>query len=392
MEPQRRGVGRENEARARNSAGPRADRSVVRSSILSPGDPGYPPSLLLAAGAGRVPSPPPVLYVRGTIPRAPGVAIVGTRRPSEQAVAFTRALVLDLAPRGFSIWSGGAIGIDGAAHEAALETGAPTVVVTGGGLDRPYPPQHRGLFERILAAGGALVARVPDDVAPRASGFHQRNEILAAATAATVVVQAGYESGARSTARAARGLERPLFVVPHAPWDEGGRGCALELTLGARALACAGDLIDALEGGGLGAPASRARTRGARATRGSGRRAATRTAAQLDLIGGAAGAEGERGREPARAGEEEIDSGRAMSSRGEAPPLEQLSREARALLQVLDGVVDEPLHVDELCELSRLPPRAVVELLLTLTLQTVVVEGPAGFYKRARRSVGEPPL
>jgi DNA processing protein len=342
--------------------------------ILAPGDPAYPQSLLLGAGGG--PHPPPVLYVRGAIPRAPGVAIVGTRRASEQAVAFTRALVLDLAARGFSVWSGGAIGIDAAAHEAALEWGAPTVVVMGGGLDRPYPPENRGLFDRILAAGGALVARVADDVAPRASGFHQRNEILAAATAATVVVQAGYKSGARSTARAARQLGRPLFAVPHAPWDEGGCGCALEIAMGARALTCAGDLIRALNGteGIAGAPAPRTER---------SRKKRTNAREQLELLAGA----GRRGGGRAR-----IDTAAGLSSE---PSLdhqrEHLCEEARALLQVLDGVEGVPLHVDELCEASGVPLRAVVELLLTLTLQTVVVEGPAGFYKRARRSVGEPP-
>ena len=322
-----------------------------------------------------------MLYVRGAIPRAPGVAIVGTRRASEQAIAFTRALVLDLAARGFSVWSGGAIGIDAAAHEAALESGAPTVVVMGGGLDRPYPPENRGLFDRILAAGGALVARVADDVAPRASGFHQRNEILAAATAATVVVQAGYKSGARSTARAARKIGRPLFAVPHAPWDEGGCGCALEIATGARALTCAGDLIRALYGndrndGIAGAPAPRAeRTRKISSKR-------TDDGEQLELLAGA----GRRGGGRARIGTEA-----GLSSEPSLEhPSEQLSEEALALLQVLDGVEGVPLHVDEICEASGVPLRAVVELLLTLTLQTVVVEGPAGFYKRARRSVGEP--
>jgi DNA processing protein len=339
--------------------------------MLEPGDALYPPSLLLAAGAGKIPDPPPVLYVRGFLPRAPGVAIVGTRRASEQALAFTRALVLELSPRGFCIWSGGAFGIDAAAHEAALQAGAPTVVVMGGGLERPYPPEHRGLFDRILAAGGALVARVPDDVAPRAGGFHQRNEILAAATAATVIVQAGYKSGARSTAGAARRLGRPLFAVPHAPWDESGQGCALELALGARALTCAGDLIRAIEGSPGGAPPRGRRIGGSRA---SGK------TEQLELRTGERA--GERTRIDAMAG---LSSGRASLLLGD------LSVEARALLQVLDGVGGEPLHVDELCEASGLPPRAVIEVLLTLTLETVVVEGPAGFYKRAHRSVGEPP-
>src|SRR4051812_18476498 len=118
-----------------------------------PGDPAY-PAELGAAGA-------PPLYLRGPLPARPGVAVVGTREPSDQALAFTRALVLELGQAGLAIWSGGARGIDAAAHEAALEAGVPTVVVAGGGLDRPYPPEHAPLYARVLAGGGALCARVP---------------------------------------------------------------------------------------------------------------------------------------------------------------------------------------------------------------------------------------
>src|SRR4051812_39166376 len=210
---------------------------------LDPGHPAYPPSLA-ALGA-------PSLYLRGALPRGPGVAVVGTRRPSGEAAAFTRALVRDLAAHGLAVWSGGALGIDAAAHEAALDAGAPTVVVAGGGLARPYPKEHVGLFERVLAAGGALLARVADATPPTPPGFLLRNELLAALTLATVVVEAGVKSGARSTAAAARRLGRPLCVVPHPPWEPRGQGCALELARGARAIVGARDVIDAIASAGL---------------------------------------------------------------------------------------------------------------------------------------------
>src|SRR4051812_33380270 len=145
----------------------------VSSTSIPPDDPAYPPALAALA-------PPPTLYVRGRLPGGVGVAIVGTREASLAARAFTRTLATALAAEGLVIWSGGAVGIDAAAHEAVLDAGGITVLVAGGGLDRPSPSQHRGLFERVVASGGALVARVPDGTPPMPPWFIQRNEVLAA--------------------------------------------------------------------------------------------------------------------------------------------------------------------------------------------------------------------
>ncbi len=233
----------------------------MTSTPIIPGHASYPSALLTLDGPGR---PGPTLYVRGRLPAGPGVAVVGTRRPSEAACAFTRTLVAALVAEGLAIWSGGAAGIDGAAHEAALDAGGVTVIVAGGGLDRPYPPQHRELFGRVVERGGALVARVPDGTRPMAPWFLQRNEVLAALTAATVVIEAGLASGARSTAAAARRLGRPLCVVPHPPWDERGQGCAHELARGALAIYSAADVMAAL---GRPAPPPRVPARRRRAER-----------------------------------------------------------------------------------------------------------------------------
>ena len=92
--------------------------------IITPADPGYPAILTELAPGGT----PPSLYLRGALPTARGVAVVGTRRPTLEAVAFTQALVRDLAAEGLAIWSGGALGIDAVAHEAAPLAGAPTAV------------------------------------------------------------------------------------------------------------------------------------------------------------------------------------------------------------------------------------------------------------------------
>src|SRR5262249_11445897 len=139
---------------------------------LPPDHPAYPPALAILGTPGK---PPPTLYVRGTLPARPGVAVVGTRQASEHACAFTRNLAAALVGDGLAVWSGGAGGIDAAAHEATLDAGGAPVLVAGGGLDRPYPPEHTALFDRVLARGGALVARVPDGTPPSRPGFLQRN-------------------------------------------------------------------------------------------------------------------------------------------------------------------------------------------------------------------------
>jgi DNA processing protein len=296
--------------------------------VLLPASADYPPSLREVASPDR---PPPTLRLRGILPRSAGIAIVGRREATDSARSFTRALVFDLATAGYAIWSGGALGIDASAHEAALEAGAPTVVVTGGGLARPYPPEHIPLFERVLAHGGALLSHLPDTAPPTAPNFIARNRILAAVTIATIVIEAGVKSGARSTAAAARKLGRPLLVVPHCPWSETGAGCAAELAGGARAITRAADVFEAL-----------------------GRKPP-----------------------PARKAARPPDSARAPAA--VQLPLDPLER---AILGVLGN---RPVHLDVICETVGRPLPAVVGALLTMTLQAVVVEGPAGSFRRGQR-------
>ncbi|MDI1434374.1 DNA-processing protein DprA [Polyangium sorediatum] len=299
--------------------------------VLAPDAPAYPAVLRALATPERA---PPTLYLRGALPTLPGVAVVGRRAASAEARAFTRVLARDLVSAGFAVWSGGAFGIDAAAHEAALEAGGRTVVVTGAGLDCPYPREHVPLFDRVLAAGGALLSRLPDTIPPRPQHFLARNHVLAALTLATVVVEAGLKSGARSAAAAARKLGRPLGVVPHPPWSEAGAGCAEELAMGARAVTCMADVLGAVGHG----PSPRKRR--------------TETEPRL----------------PAR--------DLPLPFEGSFDPLE------KAVLGVLG---DTPTHLDVICDTVGAPLPAVAGALLTLTLQAVVVEGPAGSYRRGKR-------
>lgn len=161
----------------------------------------------------------------GTLPPLQGaIAIVGTRVADDDALAFTHDLACDLAAQGRTIVSGGAIGVDAAAHRGALAAGGATVVVLPTGFAPPYPEEHRGLFREVVERGGALVTEQPDELAPHAGTFLARNRIIAALAERVVVTQAPLKSGALSTAAAARKLEKPVFAVPQAPWEARGSG------------------------------------------------------------------------------------------------------------------------------------------------------------------------
>lgn len=172
--------------------------------------------------------PPPAIFVAGTLPARPGIGIVGTRRADAAALAFTERLSEELAGAGLAVVSGGARGIDAAAHRGALSAGGATVVVHGTALDATYPRAHRGLFEDVLRAGGAWLSETPSGAPAEAWRFLARNRLIAALSELVIVVQAPARSGALSTARFARALGRTLMVVPAAPWDPRGEG-ALEL-------------------------------------------------------------------------------------------------------------------------------------------------------------------
>lgn len=193
----------------------------------------------------------------------PHVAIVGTRRADRDGLEFARCLARDLARTGHVVVSGGALGIDTAAHEGALEGGGRTVVVLPSGLSPPYPRANEPLFARILTSGGALLTEMPDGTPPRAHRLLRRNELVAALSHAVVIVQAPLRSGALSTAAHARACARPVFVMPSSPWDQRGIGGLELLRRGARICLGASDVLsvtapDPGNGPDPGAPASTA--------------------------------------------------------------------------------------------------------------------------------------
>lgn len=179
--------------------------------VLRPGDEGFPRALL------DVPKPPQALYVIGA-PAAlrDGLAVVGARKATPYGRSCALRFARLAAERGISIISGGARGCDTAAHEAALEAGGLTAVFLGGGCDRLYPAENRALFQRVVDAGGAVASEQPWGMPPKPWMFRERNRLIAGASKATLIVEAGLPSGTFSTADEALAADREVLVVPGA--------------------------------------------------------------------------------------------------------------------------------------------------------------------------------
>ena len=160
---------------------------------------------------------PYALWVRGSIdPRTVlqhSTAVVGTRDPSSYGQHIARTWATGLVEHGYSIVSGGAFGIDAAAHRAVLDVAGHTVCVLACGVDVAYPSAHAPMFDRI-ARSGLVISEAPLGFGARRQRFLTRNRIIAALTSATIVVEAAHRSGTTSTAHAAARLARLVFAVP----------------------------------------------------------------------------------------------------------------------------------------------------------------------------------
>lgn len=195
-----------------------------------------PPLLLYAVGSG---------VADGTL-TTPALALVGSRNPTPQGLANARAFAGSLAQAGRVVVSGMALGIDGAAHEGALDAGGRTIAVVGTGLDRVYPKRHLGLAHRI-AASGLLVSELPLGTPPLAHHFPRRNRIISALSQGTLVVEAALQSGSLITARMALEQGKEVFAIPgsiHAPQS---RGCHALIKQGAKLVESAQDVMDELQ-------------------------------------------------------------------------------------------------------------------------------------------------
>lgn len=174
-----------------------------------------------------IPDPPPVLYVRGDVTalHLPQIALVGSRNASRAGLRHASEFAGALARSGLIVTSGMAFGIDGAAHQAAVNLTKPTIAVFGTGPDKLYPARHRILAAQILEAGGAWVSELPPGTAPLAHNFPKRNRIISGLSAGVLVVEAAPRSGSLITARQALEQGREVFALPGALNSPLSQGC-----------------------------------------------------------------------------------------------------------------------------------------------------------------------
>jgi len=228
-------------------------------------DPLYPKALL------ELPYPPPVLYFvgRAELLNNAALAIVGSRSATAQGKDNARAFARALSQVGMTVVSGLALGIDGAAHEGALEGPGSTLAVVGTGLDRVYPARHRALAHAI-AERGALVSEFPPGTPPREWNFPRRNRLLSGLSQGVLVVEAALRSGSLITARYAGEQGREVFAIPGSIHSPLSKGCHKLIREGAKLVETAQDILEEL---------------GVAPARASAQEEATRESPVLDALG-----------------------------------------------------------------------------------------------------------
>lgn len=214
------------------------DRAGCRAIML--GDADYPPTL------GDLGDPPEVLFVRGALPRVPGVAVVGTRRCTAYGRRLATRFGAAIAGAGWPLVSGLARGIDGAAHRGTIDAGGIGVAVLGSGSDVVYPRDHRDIHDALLATGGAVISEYPPGTTPNGWRFPPRNRIISGLSAAVVVVEAAVTGGALVTADRAGEQGRVLFAVPGDVDRPASVGCNLLIRDGAIPVLGPEDLLEGL--------------------------------------------------------------------------------------------------------------------------------------------------
>lgn len=270
--------------------------------------------------------PPACLYIKGRL--APedekAVAIVGSRSSSDYGRRVARDLARGLASLGFTVVSGMARGIDGAAHESALQAGGRTIAVLGSGVERAYPSEHALLYRRI-AAGGAVISELPIGTRPMAFNFPARNRLISGIALGVIVVEATEKSGSLITAASAVEQGREVFAVPGPVGSSRSRGAHRLIRQGAKLVETVDDVLEEI------APQLLARERRA-----------------------------------------------ANAAPALAPNASETARKIFALLS------EDALHVDQVIEKTGLPAARVLEALLELELQGLLEQAPGKIYSAAR--------
>ncbi|MDF0733477.1 DNA-processing protein DprA [Pseudomonas entomophila] len=206
--------------------------------------PGYPALL------GEIDDPPPLLFVAGNpgLLERPQLAIVGSRRASPPALDTAAAFARCLSQAGFTITSGLALGIDGAAHRATLAAGGGTIGVLGTGLEKFYPQRHRNLAQAMIDSGSAVVSEFPLDADPQPANFPRRNRIISGLSLGVLVVEASLASGSLITARLAAEQGREVYAIPGSIHHPGAKGCHQLIREGALLVESVEQILDSLRG------------------------------------------------------------------------------------------------------------------------------------------------
>ena len=217
--------------------------------IVTLGDAGYPASLL------EMVDPPLMLYVLGAADfdltqLTNSIAVVGSRNPTPQGAANARAFARALGDAGLPVISGLALGVDGAAHQGALDAAgdAPrlaTVAIVGTGLDRVYPARHRDLAHRITQHG-LIVSELPLGTPPLTQNFPKRNRLIAGLARGTLVVEAALQSGSLITARLTSEQGKEVFAIPGSIHSPQSRGCHALIRQGAKLVESVNDILEEL--------------------------------------------------------------------------------------------------------------------------------------------------
>lgn len=222
---------------------PAAEReraTAAGATIVTMADPDYPEML------SEIHDPPIVLYVRGELPVAPIIGIVGTRKPSHYAAECAKKLSYQLAYAGLTVASGLARGIDTAAHQAALAAKGKTIAVLGSGLEYLYPPENAELADKIADGGGAVITEFPMQTKADRQTFPMRNRIISGLSSGLLVIEAGTTSGSLISATQAGEQGRSIYAVPGRIDNPKSIGSNRLIQQGAKLVMSAQDILDDL--------------------------------------------------------------------------------------------------------------------------------------------------
>ncbi|WP_144211766.1 DNA-processing protein DprA [Shewanella donghaensis] len=209
--------------------------------IVTLSDPEYPTLLK------QISDPPPVLFIKGQLETLllPSIGMVGSRNASMGGLNMANLLAAELVELGFSITSGMAAGIDGAAHKAALGNNGVTIAVLGTGVDCIYPKRHSNLYHQIQQQG-CVISEFWPQIGPYSGNFPKRNRIISGLSLGTIVVEATRKSGSLISARLAMEQNREVFAVPGSVIGGYNQGCHDLLKNGAKLVECATDVVEEL--------------------------------------------------------------------------------------------------------------------------------------------------